>query len=623
MAIVEKVPKTKHDDLLFTLDELMIMFEPTDYETANNSLMKVLNEINAVRRVQNMDVITRDFKKSYESEASKVNAGMSSKLLQSADLIIEDTSFNKGNVMSFGVNAANLYRIVFLDLDSDNPDDKATILDKQNLVRILKRIYEQIKPENNPYSGIVSISPNWLLSASNGGSGTGGGGVGGPGTRPVAYESTGGKPPYQFRFFKLIEDGKDTEGTLYKNNVIPLDNWGENVATTAPMVKVAILDTFPTEAQLQELADNELWTKLRPLKLKQNADLELDEVSEYKVKSPRGHNYNMASHGLFIAGIIRSIAEKADIRVYRVLDNKGVGTLRSILWGLQQVLVDYPDDNSPLIVNMSLTMNFLYSNGKRSLLGYKVAKLFEEENWSNVIKEAKNELTEREKQNHDARENLTIPKEEFDSQLAFLRNALTLAIKELKQRRNTVIVAAAGNEGDKNNRNPKALYPAAYYDVVGVGSLNKWKKNDRNKVFLSQYSCLADAPPSRGFAVYGGNSEDFSSRLTANGPIADEKDGLLGLWVGDLPTPAAENGNRKKGWARWSGTSFATPIIVGALAMLIEKKKAANTDAALEKLQGMWEELVSEGNEFVPHVVLAEQFSPENDESNESNEASA
>jgi hypothetical protein len=614
MAIEEKVPKTKHDDLLFTLDEIMIIFEPTAQATATRSLQNVLDEIGKIRPVQNAGGIKTEFDASYTSAASNAESsseGFTAQAASAEQMLIEEAPSSEGNVITFGLNADTKHRIVFLDLDSDNPDDKATVKDKKAIVRILRDINARIKADNERYSGIVTVSPNWLMSASNGGSGTGGGGVGGPGTRPVAYESTGGKPPYQFRFFKLIEDGKDAKGPLYKRDYLTLNDWGnsEKAAPTPPIVKVAILDAFPAEAQLTELADNELWKKLKPLRVKQNREINLGEIRKYKEKYPMGHDYKMASHGLFIAGIIRSIAKDAEIKGYRVLDDKGVGTLRSILWGLQQVLADYPDDGSPLIVNMSLTMNFLYSNGKSALLGNKAGKLFEE--WTEVIKDAQTEYEDRQKKNQLARENqqnLTIPEEVLETQLAYLRLALTLAITQLKKRRNTVIVAAAGNEGDKDNPNPAALYPAAYYDVVGVASLNMWKEGDRNNVSLTKYSCLADAPPSRGFAVCGGNSEDFNSRLADSGPIADEQDGLLGLWVGDLPTPVADESKRKKGWARWSGTSFATPIIVGALAMLIAEKKAADTDEAIFKLQTTWNERVTDAT--VPHVVLAEQFSP-------------
>jgi hypothetical protein len=80
------------------------------------------------------------------------------------------------------------------------------------------------------------------------------------------------------------------------------------------------------------------------------------------------------------------------------------------------------------------------------------------------------------------------------------------------------------------------------------------------------------------------------------------------LWVGDLPKPKTPAVNPKKGWARWSGTSFATPVIVGALAMLIANRKAANTHEALSKLQDMWKEFEVEPGTPVPHVVLAEQI---------------
>ena len=66
------------------------------------------------------------------------------------------------------------------------------------------------------------------------------------------------------------------------------------------------------------------------------------------------HPYQMASHGLFIAGIIRSIAPHAKLRLIQVLNDEGGGSLYSITQGL--AIANHPRRSVPLVINCSFAM---------------------------------------------------------------------------------------------------------------------------------------------------------------------------------------------------------------------------------------------------------------------------
>src|SRR5207253_7893683 len=66
------------------------------------------------------------------------------------------------------------------------------------------------------------------------------------------------------------------------------------------------------------------------------------------------HPYPMATHGLFIAGIIRSLAPQAKLRLIQVLNNDGGGSVESIIQGL--TLADRPGRSVPLVINCSFTL---------------------------------------------------------------------------------------------------------------------------------------------------------------------------------------------------------------------------------------------------------------------------
>ena len=218
------------------------------------------------------------------------------------------------------------------------------------------------------------------------------------------------------------------------------------------------------------------------------------------------HQYTMSSHGLFVAGIIRSIAPQVKLRMIQVLNDDGGGTLQNLLDGFE--LLSARTDTTPLLVNCSLVLN--------------------------------------------------VTPEDADLQ------QLVQDIFSVVNQSNNAVIAAAGNAGTAaGGTRAGAAAPAAYDTVTGVGALQL----DNTP---ADYSNDSDTPTADGFATFGGAVAAGSSALTA-----DPNGGILGVFIDDLPGDLPN----ASGWARWAGTSFATPIATAAIANILSR--AANTDDAL------------------------------------------
>jgi hypothetical protein len=326
-------------------------------------------------------------------------------------------------------------------------------------------------------------------------------------------------------------------------------------------VEVAILDTVPSEEQLA--AAYVMWGKQHPLlrsllhpngtgERRLRTTYAADFLAGTGMSLPhdtgiRGHEYTMEDHGLFAAGIIHSMAPEADLHLVEVLNQFGVGSLETIARGVETALERRRDPKGALVINCSFMLS-LPRPKKADRLGH--------------------------------------PAPDFpwpvDDDSPLLR-AWALPLRLVCDRAisaGAIITAAAGNDAelepdDRSGPRPPARYPAAFGSVVGVGALTV-------EGVPAGYSNFSDEPTSKGLVTFGGDvalsaveSSDAPMPLTANADY-----GILGIYTGDLPNPTAmlpaqrtgkypRPRRNHSGWARWAGTSFATPVISGALARAI------------------------------------------------------
>jgi hypothetical protein len=186
-----------------------------------------------------------------------------------------------------------------------------------------------------------------------------------------------------------------------------------------------------------------------------------------------------AGHGTFIAGIIEQLAPGCALELISVLTTYGDGDEETIAKALHS-LATRPEDERPHLVNLSF--------GGYTPIG-----------------------------------------------MATLAHAIT----ELR-RRDTIVVASAGNDGTC-----EPLYPAAFPDVISVGAID------------------ADGHPAP-FSNYGPGLRACSDGVDVVSLFFEGFDGA------EPPTPKGEDEDRFDGWATWSGTSFSAPRVVAALARLLQ-----------------------------------------------------
>jgi len=282
-----------------------------------------------------------------------------------------------------------------------------------------------------------AASPNWLAGGAKDIIG------GGPGAWPAeasgVTSNTTGPQPWEFT---LPQDLQPPE-------------------TPNQAIQVAILDTAPSMVQL--LYAYEAWVgdgQAQPPTLAPNPLLAtllsgpaagpfnvLDQTSTPEVVGPpnqldviyapnlpltsiEDHQYSMASHGLFIAGIIQSIAPNAKLRLIQVLNDGGGGSLESVAYGFSQALLLAP--TSPIVFNCSFMLHVP-----------RPGDVGPPEDVANADPQVLSDLTQ----------------------------ALNDIFAHANQWPNVAIVAAAGNDGGALGTHPKARFPAAFEHVTGVAAL--------------------------------------------------------------------------------------------------------------------------------------------------------
>lgn len=391
----------------------------------------------------------------------------------------------------------------------------------------------------NAPSTIIAPMPHWLASGT-----PRAGGTGGPGSWPVEANPPQGEG---WRFQAIDQhnsivsfrtsDELGNDGDETRDDGDDRDRYGAGV-------HIAILDTMPTKLAIRKAYQEWRWhhqvvNNINDLLSNDQAHF---QRAEFKILHETvderiiGNPYLMRDHGLFVASIIHTLAPKATLHLYEVLNPYGVGSLESILEGLEKIIADIESNKItlPLIVNCSFTL----IPPQEGAVGHDL--------WLSITK------------------------------------LITIDLNLDK----VIIVAAAGNDAKYNNPNPdsrpSAGYPAAFTNVVGVGALPKgFPRSWWNRRFkAASYSNLAD------YMTLGGE--------------AGLRNGVLGMYISDyFPKPAgflwrlwsiltlgrARYGRcyppkflwdfihvkykpNTTGWAWWAGTSFAAAIFSGSLAAL-------------------------------------------------------
>lgn len=352
--------------------------------------------------------------------------------------------------------------------------------------------------------GLQGITLNWYMAPTPHQIG-----VGGPGAKPVE-----------------VPLPSDTEHLFWFNDFV-LDTYSGAGAT------VFVLDTVPDTAAVDAVSD--AWNDHEPLDSLDSLDVWSNPILADEVWDPGevcGYEDDIVDHGLFAAGIVRTIAPEATIKMIQVLDRKGVGSYEAILNGFEEVLLMLDDMDSVERKKSVVNCSFTLAIPDDPMYAAPPAGDCAAETHKGVWEEALHALVEHPELGHVATLGL---------------QALTSVILA----RGASIVGAAGNEGRvgaAEEDRPSPRYPAAATEVIGVGA----GEFDGTTLEYTSYSNIADHGESDGFMTLGGE-------VTAGTELmADATKGILGV---STIYPG--------GWARWAGTSFATPIVSAALALLL------------------------------------------------------
>jgi hypothetical protein len=230
----------------------------------------------------------------------------------------------------------------------------------------------------------------------------------------------------------------------------------------------------------------------------------IDPLSSFPIGGPHPYLDFSAGHGTFVAGIVNQVAPYAPIMMYRVMDSDGMASELDVACAMIEAVRD-----GNQIINLSL--------------GCQTQDDF--------------------------------PPVALEAALAVIAELDARKPDEEK----TIIVAAAGNCGDRRPFYPAAFFGAGYSGVVSVAGLNP---NMTPSPWSSRgfwVTCSTVGQGIRSTYVYGRES-----------PLID---------------PAETEFFPPDPFAVWSGTSFAAPQITGAIARLYQAPGVTLRGALNELLQ--------------------------------------
>ena len=247
--------------------------------------------------------------------------------------------------------------------------------------------------------------------------------------------------------------------------------------------------------------------------------------------------YHMPDHGLFVAGLIHSMAPHAALSYQPVLDDLGVGDLSLLLIGLKRVLDNKPEDALQII---NLSLGFIPHPARLPAAWYGLPRPNDAQYvYSDALFE----------QNRNARW-VSTNREHVDTTVDLLQKGLRELARYLRLN-NCLVVAAVGNDSldevEAGQMRMQPRLPARFQSVLGVAATTGNPDRPAPYSNLGEESELGDH-----VATFGGSITSHSQ----------PEDGVIGIYAGDFP-----NGKKNEtGWAYWSGTSFATGIVSGVAA---------------------------------------------------------
>jgi subtilisin family serine protease len=303
----------------------------------------------------------------------------------------------------------------------------------------------------------------------------------------------------------------------------------------------------------------------------------------------RPYSYNMVDHGIFVLGIIEGILPTSPTRTIewmRIQNDYGSGELDLFLGALTEIGQRPKTELEHTVLNLSLGVLPPLERLQEVWFG------------SDCSCEG-------------------IGTDSLSETLDLLHLGIRLPIQALVDQ-GVVIVAAAGNDSMGQDPAFGPRIPARYDGVLAVAAVDRIDPDGTCEA--ADYSNRANIHDiGTGIATYGGEQPNHDSetlaRLALAGPLTapdDIPDAVRGLYLYDTFPPSNADETKAPtpnttGWAWWSGTSFATPVVSALAAHYILDGKSGQ-----EVIQALLNDLAAAGAPYERrlqgHVLEVRQF---------------
>ncbi|MDY6877280.1 MAG: S8 family serine peptidase [Chloroflexota bacterium] len=251
-----------------------------------------------------------------------------------------------------------------------------------------------------------------------------------------------------------------------------------------------------------------------------------DSVTVTNEMTPVG---DVRDHGLFVAGLVHAVAPASDLRLIRVLNEIGCGDLFTLNEALMRFIGEVERERGTLngvVINLSLGVRDNLTSGIHAQEDLTLARCGSGDRGDEIV-------------------------------------SLCITLFDARDK-GAVIVAAAGNESNGDGDPPSAQIPAAYGFVFGVEASNQ---NGERACFSNEGDVRApggEGGPVKDVLCASVVGECFDeSNLNQAGDCAE---GVIGPVL--FPPEGSAYWSTHYGY--WSGTSFATPLVSGLAALILQ-----------------------------------------------------